>query len=850
MAKPTMVVKYNVDERGNISPVKISGEVKQIAPLTYQVALEQVPDSLSRVVVTNQDGTPLTEVFEKERVTENCYMVNYNRGYVTFHSSKAGQNKIFNYYGKGIELISCSRIYDESDLTGEMVTRTLQDIIDLGRKNMDLISQLGDAATIINKLANDMHLGDILHEQLQNDIMVGTPIKDVLHADVIEAKKWKDSLHSDVSDGKVLSPELRQRTIDGEATNTKLTNTTNNAQDTVNKIEQVGGKSVTITQAMWGTKQSDGYYKYIYTHNLGTMAIDISGYTVVNNLLWSENGRIVDNNSIEIWNETNESITVNIFARAYKGLVNTLDAYNTSHLTEVSDKRYMSNIEKTNLVNTVTKTGFFVNIKELGSVGGDPNRDDAPIFQTAINLLQKQGKKGGKLIIPNGDYYFKSTVYINQSTELWNVSFPISIEGETNCFESHYGLGVNIHCQSDVAAFKINLREDGSCSFENPTRGYSGLSFKNLNFRGYDEFQSTAIELFRVRLKFENITSDNMYYLIKQSQRDSKGNQTYSDLWIVKNIRFRKLRYIGIQAWYSDISSFDNISCEFADVGCKHIIDISTSYSFSISNFLCAMNEGSVEITGEHLTPPYTPSSSMINIVSSTGTLSNIYVENVKIFESFMYAGTSNLVINNYSEFFEGKNTFYLYDTKLIVNGMELRSTKIEGGKDFTVIGNGATSLSNIKLKNCQAYEYSRPNGVVSAFVPRDYLYNFSDGIDSYSDDNKCVRVKWDTNKGKLVARNFRDTKDVNMFFKTESDGIAISNDVENGKNNIYRYKSIISVTSVVNPYSTFLYSPSVIENKVGGFIKISAYRLLDSVKIEFDKGTDREKLDFIIYFE
>ena len=172
MKEKTIIFQYNVDSDGNPTSTNIE-EIAQVSPLKYTIQLEQIPDEQYGVILLNEDNSEMVQVFNYDEVEtiENSYYVNYTNGIVYFNSVQGSEKKVINYYGTGVELISCKRIFDGYyDANGKWVTEILQDIIDAGREAIKLMTSVGDIATILQLLETKIAEGDAKLQELQNAI--------------------------------------------------------------------------------------------------------------------------------------------------------------------------------------------------------------------------------------------------------------------------------------------------------------------------------------------------------------------------------------------------------------------------------------------------------------------------------------------------------------------------------------------------------------------------------------------------------------------------------------------------------------------------------------------------------
>lgn len=162
-----LIFKYNLDEYGNPISIKVDKEEKQVS-VHGTIQLEYVPDEYNRVVILNEDNTQMTEVFNRDEIKPNTYYVDYNNGVVYLDKSQFGKTKIYNYYKKGLQLIGCSRIYDEHDISGKHVVLTLQEIIDAGREALRFLLDIGDAKKVIELLESLITEGKLTITNLEN----------------------------------------------------------------------------------------------------------------------------------------------------------------------------------------------------------------------------------------------------------------------------------------------------------------------------------------------------------------------------------------------------------------------------------------------------------------------------------------------------------------------------------------------------------------------------------------------------------------------------------------------------------------------------------------------------------
>lgn len=120
-------IKWNTDGQGNKISIPIYNEQHQVGQQC--ITLNQIPDYFYKVQIDGlyeiEDGIPDNTQFK----------VNYEMGIVTFHESHESEVITINQYGgRGIWRTSAKRIYDDTNLTLEGTSQTLQDFIDSVKK--------------------------------------------------------------------------------------------------------------------------------------------------------------------------------------------------------------------------------------------------------------------------------------------------------------------------------------------------------------------------------------------------------------------------------------------------------------------------------------------------------------------------------------------------------------------------------------------------------------------------------------------------------------------------------------------------------------------------------------------
>lgn len=282
------------DKNGNTRTLPFTNERYTVHPVKHQVQLKRIPAENSSIKISQSisriSGVTIPlEFVEVDMITQaNHFIFDRDINVIQFHSSING-DVLVDYQAIGqfvLDIDSIATVYDSKGNVLEYLS--------------DLIKSCNNA------LENVVVIGDLYDaiEQVKAYINSSTQISKELFTNLSLAKVENANLKSQIPLAQINNTQLREALIE--------------SQDSINKLTQVGGKSVTITPTMWGEAHSDGFYKYNYSHKLGTKIIDFNGYTDRGE--WFPIGERKDNEVLEIWNDTNETLTVNVFARAYAGI--------------------------------------------------------------------------------------------------------------------------------------------------------------------------------------------------------------------------------------------------------------------------------------------------------------------------------------------------------------------------------------------------------------------------------------------------------------------------------------------------------------------------------------------------
>ena len=160
-------MQWNRDENGNPMSWHIPLEVQQISPTHGVIQLVQVPDQHQRIKIVTEENIQLTEVFNIEDITLDSFYVDYGVGIVRFHESQHGKMVKVNYYGRGVILISDSRIFHRD---GENVTDTWDNILDRSKDALNLIESAGGLVGAMEKIDEKIEQGNATADRLENFI--------------------------------------------------------------------------------------------------------------------------------------------------------------------------------------------------------------------------------------------------------------------------------------------------------------------------------------------------------------------------------------------------------------------------------------------------------------------------------------------------------------------------------------------------------------------------------------------------------------------------------------------------------------------------------------------------------
>lgn len=329
-----IIAKRNVDS--NQTPISVNlTELKQIIDVHSCLVLNQLPDEHYGIDI---DG--FTEVYDIEDVTTRSYKVDYANGVLYFHPNNIGKMLQVNYYGVGCTLLSASRIYTKYDKYGN-VLETLEELLDKGKLYIQAIDSLGGAVEVINRVENANAIGTVLHENLLEDIEIGSELnKDLIDNNHIAentittliqktetgnqtinnltdktnlANQKNQELEVTTSNANNKNTELNNTISTANNTDTKLKDTILSGQDSINKINATGNKSLIIGTSQFVNNQ------YTWTHNMNNDNLIVNFIDSATSEPLMADYKIIDKNNILIRNSPEHPNIKVILSASYYG---------------------------------------------------------------------------------------------------------------------------------------------------------------------------------------------------------------------------------------------------------------------------------------------------------------------------------------------------------------------------------------------------------------------------------------------------------------------------------------------------------------------------------------------------
>lgn len=271
MENPVIITKRNTDSESN--PISVSLiETRQISDGAF-IVLKQVPDELYRVNVQGY-----TEVFDVERLKVHEFKVDYEQGIVYFHPKAIGKTIVVEYYGRGYELISASRIFTKYDKFGNVI-ETLEDVIDSVYKIKPTLDRISKSEELI------------------------------------------DQIHSDLDKAEIIMPQLNELVTESERVKEELDEVINAAQDDINTIKAAGNTEVLINVDEWVLNGT--MYEKEITHDLNSENVHASFKNADTKEGATIGYKIINKTRILLKSDEAINLSVTLSASYYKPLINT-----------------------------------------------------------------------------------------------------------------------------------------------------------------------------------------------------------------------------------------------------------------------------------------------------------------------------------------------------------------------------------------------------------------------------------------------------------------------------------------------------------------------------------------------
>lgn len=163
----SLIMQWNTDTNGNPVSRHIPREVQQVSPTHNLIQLTQIPDEFYPLRIITEDNVELSEVKHRNDIAEDSFSVDYGLGLVYFHESLKGKMIIINYYGRGVMLISDSRIFHRD---GDTIADTWDNIIERSQDALDLIEHAGGLSNAIKVIDKKVEEGTQVADRLENFI--------------------------------------------------------------------------------------------------------------------------------------------------------------------------------------------------------------------------------------------------------------------------------------------------------------------------------------------------------------------------------------------------------------------------------------------------------------------------------------------------------------------------------------------------------------------------------------------------------------------------------------------------------------------------------------------------------
>lgn len=172
MDSNSVIMQWNLDEHGNPTSLRIDREVQQVSTTHNLIQLVQIPDGSQRIIILmvdpkNNTQVELQEVLNKKDLNDYTFYVEYGMGLVLFTERWQGCTAYVSYYGRGVMLISDSRIFHKN---GSTFYDTYDNIIDRGLDAIKVLDAAGGLQGAIDRLDELKDEGNAVADRLQEFI--------------------------------------------------------------------------------------------------------------------------------------------------------------------------------------------------------------------------------------------------------------------------------------------------------------------------------------------------------------------------------------------------------------------------------------------------------------------------------------------------------------------------------------------------------------------------------------------------------------------------------------------------------------------------------------------------------
>lgn len=198
-------------------------EEKQEVSSTNQIQLQYIPSNTIAMTVT-YNGAEMTN-----------YTVDYNTGVVTFGDILTNKNVLATYTAIGEWSISASKVYTNYDNRNDIL-ETLEDLINKQNAIIEQIKVIGDVATIITAMQNNIDNLRELYDIVLNNEAILDNIKTTIEQCVADSNAIILATNTAIANATVSKNNLDASISTANTTKTTLENTTTTCTNTINNL--------------------------------------------------------------------------------------------------------------------------------------------------------------------------------------------------------------------------------------------------------------------------------------------------------------------------------------------------------------------------------------------------------------------------------------------------------------------------------------------------------------------------------------------------------------------------------------------------------------------------------------